>query len=91
MKTTIDIPDHLYREAKIRAVENGKTLRKVVLEALEEALSGKHEIEEGKTFHERRKLLPGFAEIMNREMPEGQIDSTHLISEDRDSRENALL
>jgi hypothetical protein len=28
MKTTIDIPEPLYRKAKIRAVETGSTLRK---------------------------------------------------------------
>lgn len=35
MKTTIDIPEALYKRAKIRAVEQRTTLRDVVLGALE--------------------------------------------------------
>ena len=35
VKTTIDIPDALYRKAKIRAVETGRTLKDLVLGSLE--------------------------------------------------------
>lgn len=34
MKTTIDIPEPLYKKAKIRAIERGQTLKHIVLEAL---------------------------------------------------------
>ena len=40
MKTTIDIPDPLFRKAKSRAAERGQTLREFVSEALEARLSG---------------------------------------------------
>ncbi|MCP5526905.1 MAG: hypothetical protein H7A47_08880 [Verrucomicrobiales bacterium] len=36
MKTTIDIPEPLYKQAKIRAVERGQTLRVLMLSALSE-------------------------------------------------------
>jgi hypothetical protein len=39
MKTTIDIPDTLYRKAKIRAAERGMTLRTLVVKSLEDELS----------------------------------------------------
>ena len=35
MKTTIDLPDALYRKAKIRAAERGTTLRALLTESLE--------------------------------------------------------
>ena len=35
MKTTIDLPDALYRRAKIRAAERGTTLRALLMESLE--------------------------------------------------------
>ena len=38
MKTTIDIPDALYRQAKVRAAQQGITLREMVVKALDETL-----------------------------------------------------
>lgn len=39
MKTTIDIPEALYKKAKIRAVETGQTLKQIVLTSLEKELN----------------------------------------------------
>ena len=39
MKTTIDIPDVLFRKAKSRAAERGQTLKEFVSEALQEKLA----------------------------------------------------
>lgn len=41
MKTTLDIPDDLFRKAKITAAEEGRSLRELVTEALREKLSRK--------------------------------------------------
>jgi hypothetical protein len=38
MKTTIEIPDQLFRKAKSKAAENGQTLKDLVTEALQEKL-----------------------------------------------------
>ena len=38
MKTTVDIPDALYRQAKIRAAEQGTTLRALLGNSLAESL-----------------------------------------------------
>ena len=35
MRTTIDLPDALYRRAKIRAAERGTTLRALLVDSLE--------------------------------------------------------
>ncbi|MDX2267194.1 MAG: hypothetical protein NW208_03750 [Bryobacter sp.] len=39
MKATIDIPDELYREVKIKAASEGRTVREVVINALQTSLS----------------------------------------------------
>jgi hypothetical protein len=41
MKTSVDIPDDLWKTAKILAVEEDKDLRNVIIEALQEHLSKK--------------------------------------------------
>jgi hypothetical protein len=41
MKTSVDIPDNLWKAAKILAVEENKDLRDVIVEALEEYLKKK--------------------------------------------------
>ena len=39
MKTTLDIPDNIFRQAKARAALRGVSLRQFVTEALEEKVS----------------------------------------------------
>ena len=39
MKTTIEIPDPLFRKAKSKAAERGQTLKEIVTEALQEKLA----------------------------------------------------
>lgn len=41
MKTTLEIPDPLFRRAKARAAERGQTLKQLVTEALQEKLAGR--------------------------------------------------
>ncbi|WP_018467014.1 hypothetical protein [Calidithermus timidus] len=39
MRTTLDLPDPLYRHLKLQAAKEGKTLKELVARLLEEALS----------------------------------------------------
>jgi hypothetical protein len=41
VKTTIDIPDPVFRRAKAKAAERGQALREFVTEALQEKLAGR--------------------------------------------------
>ena len=41
MKTTIELPDPLFRKAKSTAAESGKTLKEFVAEALHDKLASK--------------------------------------------------
>lgn len=90
MKTTIDIPDALYKKAKIRAVETGRSLKDLVLTSLEKELD-LNNIPSGKSFSERRILRPEFKRLMESGALGGGTDSTIILSEDRSSREDALL
>ena len=39
MRTTVDIPDEIYRTVKVMAAERGTTVRELVLEGLETVMS----------------------------------------------------
>ena len=41
MKTTVEIPDPLFRKAKSKAAERGQTLKELMTEALQEKLATK--------------------------------------------------
>lgn len=86
MKTTIDIPEPLYKRAKIKAVERGESLRQIVLTALANELD-KPEGETGVSFAGRRRLTEAFAlheKAGAYRAREGQPDITAMISEERD-------
>jgi len=43
MKTTIDLPDVLYRRLKVRAAESGVTIRELVVHGIERELAGEEQ------------------------------------------------
>ena len=87
MKTTIDIPEPLYKRVKIRAIERGQSLKQIVLASLEKELeSSKASDASPVLYWANRKLLPEFKEIWEFGALSGGTDSTQIISEDRDSR-----
>jgi len=57
VKTTIDIPDGLYRQAKIRAIQTGLTLRELVLDGLKSSLKQSIPLPDAKPT--RRKVRNG--------------------------------
>ncbi len=92
MKTTIDIPEPLYKRAKIRAVERGQTLKQLVLISLERELEAPETVTEAPTsYWANRKLRPGYKAALQAGAFSGGTDSTTIISEDRASRDEALL
>ena len=44
MKTTLEIPDPVFRRAKAKAAERGQALREFVTEALSEKLAGRRRL-----------------------------------------------
>jgi hypothetical protein len=57
MKTTIEIPDPLFRKAKSQAAERGQTLKQLVTEALQEKLAA------GKTRSGEPAWMQGFGKL----------------------------
>ena len=88
MKTTIEIPEDLYKKTKIRAIECGLTLKQIVLNSLERELQNPPLIQQSDTsYWANRKLLPEFAAAQKagdyRPKPDDR-DITDIISDDRD-------
>jgi hypothetical protein len=48
MRTTIDIPESIYRQLKLRAAKEGITIREIVLEGVTTRLRGGEESQERK-------------------------------------------
>jgi hypothetical protein len=90
MKTTIEIPEDLYKKTKIRAIECGLTLKQIVLKSLERELQVSP-LQQGPdtSYWANRKLLPEFAAAQKagayRPKPQDR-DITDMISDDRDDR-----
>ena len=92
MKTTIDIPEALYKQAKICAVERGTTLREVMVGALERELHTDAAVSEPRvSYWSQRTLLPDYAAALKAGAFASGPDVTAIVSEDRSSREESLL
>ena len=91
MKTTIDIPEPLYKKAKFRAIEQGVTLKQIMLTSLEQTLGQPANATAVQSFAQRRRLRPRFQQLRQTGALAGGVDSTLSVSEDRSARENALL
>ena len=59
MKTTLEIPDLLFRKAKAKAAERGQTLKQLVTEALQEKLA----VNTGKTRPGEPEWMEGFGKL----------------------------
>ena len=59
MKTTIEIPDALFRKAKSKAAERGQTLKVFVAEALQEKLA----VDTGKTRPGEPEWMQGYGKL----------------------------
>ena len=90
VKTTIEIPEDLYKRTKIRAIERGLSLKQIVLNSLERELQDSPVKQEPITLYwANRKLLPEFeaAQKAGAYSPQaGDRDITDIISVDRDGR-----
>lgn len=57
MKTTLDLPDDLVRQLKLRAVLQGRTLKELTTELLRQALSAPAPVERAQEPDEERLLV----------------------------------
>ncbi|NJK90493.1 MAG: hypothetical protein HC904_00880 [Blastochloris sp.] len=88
MRTTLDIPEPLYKQAKIRAVEEGSTLKDLLLRGLQHELAEKSPAPTAPkvSYWANRQLRPGYEAALKAGAFSGGTDSTQIISEDRDER-----
>jgi hypothetical protein len=87
MKTTIDIPESLYKKAKIRAIELRQSLKQIVLTSLERELEVPRDPQTSPVSHwANRQLLPEYEAALRTGAFSGGKESTIIISEERDAR-----
>jgi hypothetical protein len=92
MRTTVELPDDLYRAAKIRAVEKGTPFKEILIQALEHELQPDQAVKEPSApYWAKRKLSPEFQQQLRSHIEQSGKQSTEIISEDRDSRDASLL
>ena len=85
MKTTIDIPDDLYKKAKIMAIEQGIRLRELMIKALSrELLIQAATPGEKVPYWSAAELLPEYQALAESGQLDSPIDSAESISNDRD-------
>lgn len=84
MKTTIEIPDTLFRKAKAKAAERGQTLKEFVNEALQAKLAAKT----GKAHPGEPAWMQGFGKLRRlrkeTERIQTRIDATFDVIEPED-------
>ena len=84
MKTTIELPDDLYRRAKAQAALSGRRLKDLIEEGLRLVLTS--------TGNTRRRsltqLLKGARGIVNSGIPDLASNPNHLADFGRDARRN---
>jgi hypothetical protein len=85
MKTTIDIPDELYKKARIMAIEHGIRLRELMIQALSrEMLIQASTKSDKKPYWSAAELLPEYKAMAESGQLDSALDSTGSISDDRD-------
>lgn len=87
-KTTIELPERLYRRAKVHAAQGGKTLKSLVVDALEAELAraAGRESSTVQSYWANRAFLPQFDRFRREGAYATGTDSTDALSADRDGR-----
>lgn len=77
MKTTLDLPDHLVRAIKIRAVNEDKTMKELVTELLERGLESPQKREPRRVklpLFDPGPRIPGVRDLTDDEIKELMLD-----------------
>lgn len=86
MKTTLEIPDALFRRAKATAAERGQSLKELVTEAIQEKLSANAEV----SGNSEPAWMEGFGKLRHLRQEtkrvQARIDETFEVVEPEDRR-----
>ncbi|MEY4505753.1 MAG: hypothetical protein RL297_331 [Pseudomonadota bacterium] len=86
MRTSLDIPDPLFKHLKTRAAQEGRTLRDLVIELVERGLTAREVVDPQKRFLARPMVIPSQGPMA---MPVSQMTNADLyntINEEDDER-----
>jgi plasmid stability protein len=84
MRTTLDLPDPLFKHLKTRAAQEGRTLRDLVVELVEKGLSARDLVDAQQRF-QARPLIKGTASQLT------SADLSDILSEEDDERARQIL
>ncbi len=83
MKTTIEVPDELYRKAKAMAALNGRKLKDLIEEGLRHVLEGPHNARRQRDLADLMKRARG---VVDSGVPDLASNPRHLAGFGRDAR-----
>ena len=86
MRTSLDIPDPLFKHLKTRAAQEGRTLRDLVIELVERGLSAREVVDPQKRFQARPPVIPNQGPLPLDLGKWTNADLYELINEEDDER-----
>ncbi len=86
MRTSLDIPDPLFKHLKTRAAQEGRTLRDLVIELVERGLSAREVVDPQKRFQARPPVIPNQGPLLLDLGKWTNADLYQLINEEDDER-----
>jgi hypothetical protein len=91
MRTSLDIPDPLFKHLKTRAAQEGRTLRDLVIELVERGLTAREVVDPQKRFEARPPVIPNQGPLQLDLSKLTNADLYELINEEDDERTIQLL
>ncbi len=86
MRTSLDIPDPLFKHLKTRAAQEGRTLRDLVIELVERGLSAREVVDPQKRFQARPPVIPNQGPLLLDLGKWTNADLYEVINEEDDER-----
>ena len=91
MRTSLDIPDPLFKHLKTRAAQEGRTLRDLVIELVERGLTAREVVDSQKRFLARPLVIPSQGPMAMPVSHMTNADLCDMINEEDDERIIQLL
>lgn len=91
MRTSLDIPDPLFKYLKTRAAQEGRTLRDLVIELVERGLTAREVVDPQKRFLARPLVIPSQGPMAMPASHMTNADLCDMINEEDDERIIQLL
>jgi plasmid stability protein len=90
MRTTLDLPDPLFKHLKTRAAQEGRSLRDLVVELVEKGLSARDLVDAQQRF-QARPLIAGTATMPVQPSQLTSAGLSDILSEEDDERARQIL